>query len=113
VPIQNFRVFFLMKFQEVTMKKVIAFAAAALLSSGAFAADGEAVYNGACVNCHAAGVAGAPKTHNAEDWAPRLALGMDAMVASATNGKGAMPPMGLCADCSADDLKAAIEFMSK
>ncbi|WP_207063272.1 cytochrome c5 family protein [Motiliproteus sp. SC1-56] len=95
------------------MKKVIAFAAAALLSSGVFAADGEAVYNKACVNCHAAGVAGAPKTGDADAWAPRLAQGIDAMVQSAINGKGAMPPKGLCADCSADDLKAAIEYMTK
>lgn len=93
------------------MKKVIAFAAAALLSSGAFA-DGEAVYNKACVNCHAAGVAGAPKAHSA-DWAPRLAAGVDALVASAKAGKGAMPPMGLCGDCTDADLKAAIEFMAK
>jgi len=95
------------------MKKVIAFAAAALLSSVVFAADGEAVYNKACVNCHAAGVAGAPKTHSAEEWAPRLAAGIDALVASANAGKGAMPPKGLCMDCSDADLKAAIEFMSK
>jgi len=95
------------------MKKVIAFAAAALLSSGVFAADGEAVYNKACVNCHAAGVAGAPKAHAADEWAPRLAAGIDALVASATAGKGAMPPKGLCADCSDADLKAAIEFMVK
>tara|TARA_R110002167_G_scaffold12233_1_gene52299 strand:- start:10963 stop:11250 length:288 start_codon:yes stop_codon:yes gene_type:complete len=95
------------------MKKVIAFAAAALLSSVVFAADGEAVYNKACVNCHAVGVAGAPKTHNADDWAPRLAAGIDALVASATAGKGAMPPKGLCMDCTDADLKAAIEFMVK
>jgi len=94
------------------MKKVIAFAAAALLSSGVFAADGEAVYNKACVNCHAAGVAGAPKAHT-DEWAPRLAAGIDAMVASANAGKGAMPPKGLCADCTDADLKAAIEFMAK
>jgi cytochrome c5 len=96
------------------MKKVIAFAAAALLSSVVSAAvDGEAVYNKACVACHAAGVAGAPKTHDADAWAPRLALGMDALVATAIAGKGAMPPKGLCATCTDAELKAAIEFMSK
>ena len=95
------------------MKKVIAFAAAALLSSVVSAADGEAVYNKACVNCHAAGVAGAPKTGDAAAWAPRLEQGMDALVATANAGKGAMPPKGLCADCTDADLKAAIEFMAK
>ncbi len=95
------------------MKKVMAFAAAALLSSGVFAADGEAVYNKSCVSCHAAGVAGAPKTHDAAAWGPRMAGGVDALVKSAVAGKGAMPPKGLCADCSDADLKAAIEFMAK
>ena len=98
------------------MKKVLAFAATALLSAGAFAADGEAVFNKACVTCHAAAVAsamGAPGAHDAAAWAPRLAEGIDAAVASAKAGKGGMPPMGLCMDCSDDQLKAAIEFMSK
>ncbi len=95
------------------MKKVIAFAAAALLSSVVSAADGEAVYNKACVNCHAAGVAGAPKAHDAAAWAPYVATGMDTMLSLAKSGKGAMPPMGLCADCTDADLKAAIEFMIK
>lgn len=95
------------------MKKVIAFAAAALLSSVVSAADGEAVYNKACVTCHAAGVAGAPKAHDAAAWEARMAGGVDALVASAIAGKGAMPPKGLCADCSDADLKAAIEFMVK
>ncbi|MEH6824151.1 MAG: c-type cytochrome [Motiliproteus sp.] len=95
------------------MKKLLAFAAAALLSSAVFAADGEAVYNKACVNCHAAGVAGAPKAHNAAEWAPRLEAGMDALLATSISGKGAMPPRGLCMDCTDAELKAAIEFMSK
>ena len=98
------------------MKKVLAFATAALLSAGAFAADGEAVYNKACVTCHApaaAGAMGAPAAHDAAGWAPRLANGIDAAVASAKAGKGGMPPMGLCMDCSDDQLKAAIEFMAK
>ncbi|MEH6649182.1 MAG: c-type cytochrome [Motiliproteus sp.] len=99
------------------MKKVIAFAAAALLSSAvsvsASAADGEAVYNKTCATCHAAGVANAPKVHDAAAWAPRLEMGIDALVASAVKGKGAMPPKGLCAGCTDEELKAAIEFMSK
>ena len=97
------------------MKKVIAFAAAALMSSAVFAADGQAVYNKACVTCHAAGVANAPKAHDAAAWEARIAAagGIDGLVAVSKTGKGAMPPKGLCADCSDDDLKAAIEFMIK
>ena len=37
--------------------------------------------------------------------------GVDAMLAVAIKGKGAMPPKGACAACTDDDLKAAIEYM--
>jgi cytochrome c5 len=58
------------------------------------------------------GVAGAPKAFDAAAWAPRLATGMDALVASVTNGKNAMPPRGLCMDCTADQYKLLINYMS-
>jgi cytochrome c5 len=38
---------------------------------------------------------------------------MDVLVAAVTAGLNAMPPKGMCYDCSADDYKALIEFMSK
>ena len=44
-------------------------------------------------------------------WAPRIAKGIDALLVSATNGLNAMPPKGLCMDCSEDELKGAIEYM--
>ncbi len=77
-------------------------------------ADGEAVYKKACFACHMAGVANAPKAHDKAAWAPRLAKGMDALLKSAQNGVPgtAMPPRGNCGDCSDEDLKAAIVFMS-
>jgi cytochrome c5 len=79
-----------------------------------FSAD-EAVmakYQQSCSICHSVGAAGAPKTGSAEEWAPRLEKGMDTLVASVTNGLNAMPPKGMCNDCSADDYKAMIEYMS-
>ncbi len=95
------------------MKKIILGAAALLLTTSVFAADGSAVYEKACKICHAAGVAGAPKSHDAAAWAPRLELGMDAMLASVKNGKNAMPAGGMCANCTDEDYTKAIEFMSK
>ena len=74
-------------------------------------AAGQQVYKDSCQFCHAAGVAGAPKLGDKEAWAPRIALGLDALLASAINGKNVMPPRGACASCSDDDLKAAIEYM--
>ena len=79
--------------------------------AGTVLADGQQVYKNSCQACHAAGVAGAPKLGDKAVWAPRIAMGMDAMVASAINGKGIMPPKGACASCSDDDLKAAVEYM--
>ncbi|WP_339668989.1 c-type cytochrome [Dasania marina] len=69
-------------------------------------------YAKTCAICHTSGVANAPKTGVASDWAPRLEKGMDAMVHSVQNGLNAMPPKGMCMSCSADDFKALIEYMS-
>jgi cytochrome c5 len=97
------------------MKKVLAMVVAAglMASTGALAQEGEAVYQKACKTCHDMGIAGAPKVKDTAAWEPRLGKGMDALVASVKGGMGAMPPGGMCLDCSDDDLKAAIEYMSK
>ena len=73
--------------------------------------SGEEIYNGSCMACHATGAAGAPKVGDAAAWAPRIAQGMDSLVANATNGLNAMPPKGLCMSCSEADLQAAVEYM--
>jgi cytochrome c5 len=73
----------------------------------------EDKYQKACAVCHAASVAGAPKSFDPDAWAPRLKLGIETLVASVKNGKGAMPPKGLCMDCSDEDYAALIEYMSK
>jgi cytochrome c5 len=53
-----------------------------------------ALYKQACTVCHAAGVAGAPKTGDKASWAPRIGQGIDALTANTIKGKGAMPPRG-------------------
>ena len=73
--------------------------------------SGEQIYNSACLACHSSGVAGAPKTGDSAAWGPRAAKGIDALVATATSGINAMPPMGTCADCSQQELKSSIEYM--
>jgi cytochrome c5 len=80
--------------------------------SNAVAADGKAVYDKTCVVCHASGVANAPKFGDKSAWAPRIATGKDALLASVVGGKGAMPPRAGAADLKDDDLKAAIEYMT-
>lgn len=95
------------------MKKILGLTTALLVSVSANSFDVVAKYNQSCAACHSAGVAGAPKAFDTAAWAPRMALGLDTLVGSVTNGKGIMPPKGLCMDCSADDYKALIQYMSK
>ncbi|MFT4726140.1 MAG: cytochrome c5 [Granulosicoccus sp.] len=54
----------------------------------------EELVSGACAACHAAGVAGAPLLGDDAAWASRRELGLDALVASVINGKGAMAARG-------------------
>lgn len=81
-------------------------AAATTVAAGA----GEALYKQSCTVCHAAGVAGAPKSGDKAAWAPRIAQGIDALTASAIKGKGAMPPKGGSAASDAE-IRAAVQFM--
>jgi cytochrome c5 len=41
-----------------------------------------------------------------------MVKGMDALVASVNTGLNAMPPKGMCFDCTDDDYKALIEYMA-
>lgn len=94
------------------IKQLVLVAAAAAMSTGALANDAMAKFSKSCNVCHASGAAGAPKV-GAPEWADRQAAagGIDGLVASVVNGKGAMPPKGLCYDCSNDEYKAMIEHM--
>ncbi|MDM0046079.1 c-type cytochrome [Variovorax dokdonensis] len=70
-------------------------------------------YLRSCVICHTSMEAGAPLTGSIEQWRPRLTKGMDTLVKHAMQGLRAMPPKGLCADCSEADMQALIKFMSQ
>ena len=85
-------------------------AKAATLAAKPAAGVGEAVYKQACLACHAAGIANAPKFGDKAAWAPRIQTGIDAMTASVIKGKGAMPPKGGSAAPDAE-LRAAVEYM--
>ena len=73
--------------------------------------NGEEVYSGACATCHNIGVAGAPKFADASSWGARPDKGIEALTASVKNGLNGMPAMGLCMDCSDDELSAAVQHM--
>lgn len=74
--------------------------------------SGEEVFNASCTTCHTAGIAGAPKKGDLAAWDARLAKGFAKTLATAKTGLNAMPPKGLCMDCSDDELSAAIHYMS-
>ena len=84
---------------------------ALILAAPAFAAPGEDTYKKACMACHAAGVAGAPKTGDKAAWAARSKAGKAALYNTAIKGKGAMPAKGGQAALSDADVKAAVDFM--
>lgn len=84
--------------------------AAPAAAPAAAAGKGQAVYNQACVACHGAGIAGAPKLGDKAAWAPRIAQGMQVLYTSAVKGKNAMPPKGGSSAPDAD-IQAAVDYM--
>jgi cytochrome c5 len=73
---------------------------------------GEQIYKATCGACHDAGLVGAPKTGDAGAWGPRLALGHDALTATAIAGKGAMPPRGGGSDLTDTEVRRAVAYLA-
>ena len=75
--------------------------------------SGEDIYNAACMACHSAGIAGAPKVGDQVAWAGRISKGMDSLYDSGINGIAGtgMIARGGCADCSDDEIRLAVDFM--
>jgi len=78
-------------------------------------AIGKSVFGKTCALCHAAGVAGAPKPGDKEDWAPRIAQGKDVLYKHALEGftgsKGQMPARGANAALPDAEVQAAVDYM--
>ena len=91
--------------------------AAAPAVAAAAAADltGEQIFNQACVACHGAGVAGAPKFGDKAAWAPRIAQGMDTLHKHALQGyqgkAGYMPPKGGRTDLSDQSVMNGVDYI--
>ena len=94
------------------MKKLLVLSIA-LSAGAAFAEPDMDKYNKSCAVCHASGAANAPKTGDVAAWEPRMAKGMEVLVQSVQSGLNAMPPKGMCFDCSDEDYAAMIEYMAK
>ena len=72
---------------------------------------GEQVYAAQCTACHAAGLAGAPKSGDEAAWAPRIKTGYEALLNSALKGKGAMAAQG-GGEYSDYEIGRAVVFMA-
>lgn len=71
-----------------------------------------ALYNRSCRSCHAQGAAGAPLTGDTKAWESRLSQGIEVLLEHTRNGYQAMPPRGMCMDCTDQQFRGLIEFMS-
>jgi cytochrome c5 len=90
-------------------------AAPAVAATAAADLTGEQVYNQACVACHGAGVAGAPKFGDKAAWAPRIAQGLDTLNTHALQGyqgkAGYMPPKGGRTDLSDQSVVNGVDYI--
>jgi cytochrome c5 len=104
----------------LTIEKIPAVVAGTAPQPGAGAGaaaptDGKGVYDSACVACHGAGIAGAPRIGDAAAWGPRIAKGKATLEEHAIKGfqgsQGVMPPKGGRMDLSDEAVKNAVEYL--
>lgn len=70
------------------------------------------IFDSSCKTCHTVKASGAPLAGDAAAWAPRLVQGKETLLNHTIGGHLAMPPMGLCPQCSEEQFTALIEYMS-
>ena len=95
---------------------IVAMAIPASAPAGApTAAGGEGVFKAACVACHGAGIAGAPKAGDKAAWSARIAQGKPTLYTHAVAGYqgkgGVMPAKGGNASLPDADVKSAVDYM--
>ena len=73
--------------------------------------SGAQVVQERCQSCHQPGTGGAPRIAVFDDWRPRLAQGVPALVRSAISGHNSMPARGGLGHLSDPEIRAAIEYM--
>ena len=78
--------------------------------------EGAAVWDSNCRVCHGAGIAGAPKITNGNNWNKRLGQDIEVIFDHAINGfqpyaGGNMPPKGGNTSLSDEEVKNAVRYM--
>ena len=72
---------------------------------------GKNVYERACASCHDTGVAGAIKLSDKATWDKHVHHGINHMVESVINGKGAMPARGGNPNLTDEEIEAAVHYI--
>ncbi len=100
--------------KKMLLATALVAASFATVSMTAVAADQALLdrFSKSCNVCHSGVIPTAPKAFDAQAWKPRLAKGMDKLLVSVKGGLNAMPPKGMCNDCTDADYKALITYMS-
>lgn len=70
------------------------------------------LYQSSCVICHESGAGGAPKSFDENEWQDRLKKGNEILLQNAISGYKGMPPLGMCSDCTQEDLVELITYIS-
>ncbi len=77
--------------------------------------DGAGAYTAACVSCHGAGIAGAPKAFDRSAWSARIAQGKETLYRRAIEGyqgsAGVMPAKGGRNDLPDELVRRAVDYM--
>lgn len=83
------------------------------VSAGALAGDStHELYELYCASCHSVKNTEAPEAFNAAAWKKRMSKGTDAVLANVVKGVRNMPPQGTCFECTQDDFRKLIRYMS-
>lgn len=83
-----------------TIGKVVFITGVGIINKAQAARSGEQVFKTTCIACHISGVAGAPRLGEKADWQPRIEKGLERLLATSIKGIGAMPPKGMCENCT-------------
>ena len=74
---------------------------------------GKDIYRMICASCHSFGPEQIPQITAPSAWAARIAQGKKTLYQHSIEGFGDMPAMGLCENCTDEEVEAAVDYMLK
>ena len=78
-------------------------------------ASGKTVFETNCAKCHDSFIggftSGAPALGDQADWATLVPKGVDGLTETTIAGIGEMDARGACAECSDEEIRAAVEYI--